>query len=203
MNTTPAHKENAPGTGKVIIFSAPSGAGKSTIVGHLLQTFPFLEFSVSATSRAPRGTERHGKEYYFLSPEEFEERIRRGDFVEYEQVYAGSYYGTLRSEVDRIWGKGNVIVFDIDVKGGVNLKQLYGEKALSVFIQPPSVEILRERLILRGTDSPEAIEKRCRKAAEELAYAPRFDRIIVNDRLQEAIGQAETLIRQFCLPCAL
>lgn len=203
MNTTPAHKENAPGTGKVIIFSAPSGAGKSTIVGHLLQTFPFLEFSVSATSRAPRGTERHGKEYYFLSPEEFEERIRRGDFVEYEQVYAGSYYGTLRSEVDRIWGKGNVIVFDIDVKGGVNLKQLYGEKALSVFIQPPSVEILRERLILRGTDSPEAIEKRCRKAAEELAYAPRFDRIIVNDRLQEAIGQAEALIRQFCLPCAL
>ena len=185
---------------KVIIFSAPSGAGKSTIVGHLLQKFPFLEFSVSATSRNPRGREQNGKEYYFYTKEEFEEKIRRGEFVEYEQVYEGMYYGTLRSEVERIWNKGNVIVFDIDVKGGVNLKRLYGDHALSLFIQPPSVEVLRERLICRGTDLPEAIEKRCLKAVEELTYADKFDRIIVNDDLEKAFCDAEKAILQFCGP---
>lgn len=182
---------------KVIIFSAPSGAGKSTIVRHLLSKFNFLEFSVSATSRAPRGEEVDGKDYYFFSTEEFENKIRKGDFVEYEEVYAGSYYGTLVSEVQRIWEKGNIIIFDIDVKGGVNLKRLYGGNALAVFIQPPSVEELRKRLVGRGTDSPEAIERRVAKAEEELAYAGKFDVVLVNDNLEEALARAEKVVEEF------
>lgn len=182
---------------KVIIFSAPSGAGKSTIVRHLLSKFNFLEFSVSATSRAPRGEEVDGKDYYFFSTEEFENKIRKGDFVEYEEVYAGSYYGTLVSEVQRIWEKGNIIIFDIDVKGGVNLKRLYGGNALAVFIQPPSVEELRKRLVGRGTDSPEAIERRVAKAEEELAYAGKFDIVLVNDNLEEALARAEKVVEEF------
>lgn len=182
---------------KVIIFSAPSGAGKSTIVRHLLSKFNFLEFSVSATSRAPRGEEVDGKDYYFFSTEEFENKIRKGDFVEYEEVYAGSYYGTLVSEVQRIWEKGNIIIFDIDVKGGVNLKRLYGGNALAVFIQPPSVEELRKRLVGRGTDSPEAIERRVAKAEEELAYAGKFDVVLVNDNLEEALARAEKVVGEF------
>ncbi len=182
---------------KVIIFSAPSGAGKSTIVGHLLKKFPFLEFSISATSRKPRGEEVDGVHYYFFTTDQFESKIKNGEFVEYEEVYAGSYYGTLRSEVKRIWDKGHIIVFDIDVKGGVNLKKLYNENAMAVFIQPPSVETLRERLVSRGTDSPEAIEKRVAKAAEELTYAEHFDKIIINDNLNEALAEAEQIVEAF------
>ena len=182
---------------KVIIFSAPSGAGKSTIVGHLLKKFPFLEFSVSATSRQPRGEEVNGKHYYFFSTDQFETKIKNGEFVEYEEVYAGSYYGTLKSEVERIWDKGNIIIFDIDVKGGVNLKRLYGSNALAIFIQPPSVEELRNRLVGRGTDSAEAIEKRIAKAEEELTYACKFDKIIINDNLEEALKEAEDTVERF------
>ena len=182
---------------KVIIFSAPSGAGKSTIVRHLLTKFNCLEFSVSATSRAPRGQEENGKDYWFFSTEEFESKITNGEFVEYEEVYKGSYYGTLVSEVERIWAKGNIIIFDIDVKGGVNLKKLYGENALAVFIQPPSVEELRNRLVGRGTDSPEAIERRVAKAEEELTYADKFDVVLVNDNLEEALAKAEKMVADF------
>ena len=182
---------------KVIIFSAPSGAGKSTIVNYLLKKFPFLEFSISATSRAPRGDEKNGKDYYFFTGDQFENKIKNGEFIEYEEVYSGSYYGTLKSEVQRIWDKGNIIVFDIDVKGGVNLKRLYGKNALAVFIQPPSIETLKNRLINRGTDSIEAIEKRVAKAEEELSYADKFDVILVNDDLEKTLIEAESIIENF------
>ena len=183
---------------KVVIFSAPSGAGKSTIVNHLLGIHPELEFSISATSRAPRGQEKHGVEYYFFSADEFRQMISEDKFVEYEEVYAGSFYGTLRSEVERIWAKGHAIVFDIDVQGGVNLKRIFGEQALSVFIQAPSVEVLRERLIGRGTDTQEAIEKRVAKAASEMEFADgKFDYTLVNDDLQTAKAEAEKLIADF------
>lgn len=183
---------------KVIIFSAPSGAGKSTIVNHLLNLFPELEFSISATSRAPRGQEKHGVEYYFYTSDEFRSLIADDRFVEYEEVYAGSFYGTLKSEVDRIWAKGNTIIFDIDVQGGVNLKKFFGDKALSVFIQAPSVEILRERLVGRGTDTPEAIEKRVAKAASEMEFAEgKFDYVLINDDLQTAKDEAEKVIGDF------
>ena len=182
---------------KVIIFSAPSGSGKSTIVSHILKLHPEMEFSVSATSRAPRGQERNGIEYHFFTADEFRKMIAEDKFVEYEEVYAGSFYGTLKSEVQRIWDKGHVIIFDVDVKGGVNLKKYFGDKALSVFIQAPSVEELRKRLIARGTDSAEAIEKRVAKAAEEMTYADKFDSIIVNDDLQTAYNEADTLVDSF------
>lgn len=183
--------------GKVVIFSAPSGAGKSTIIGRLLEKFPRLEFSISCTSRPPRGKEVHGREYYFLSNDEFKARARAGEFVEWEEVYPGTCYGTLRREVDRIWEKGNVIVFDVDVKGGVNLKKTFGASALSVFIMPPSVEELRRRLVGRGTDSAETIEKRVAKAEQEIAHAPQFDRVIVNDSLEEAVAEAEKTVAEF------
>ncbi|MBQ8863763.1 MAG: guanylate kinase [Rikenellaceae bacterium] len=183
--------------GKLVIFSAPSGAGKSTIVGALLKLFPELEFSISATSRAPRGTEQHGKEYYFLSTEEFRSKIENDCFVEWEEVYAGSYYGTLRSEMDRIWGQGHVVAFDVDVMGGIRLKELFGENACSVFVMPPSVEELERRLIGRGTDTPEVIAKRVGKAASEIEKAPKFDHIVVNDDLQTAIGEAAEIVRNF------
>ena len=182
---------------KVIIFSAPSGAGKSTVVSHLLKSFPFLEFSISATSRAPRGREKNGVEYYFFSEQQFRDLIARDAFVEYEEVYPGSFYGTLRSEVERIWAKGHIILFDIDVKGGVNLKRIFGNDALSVFVKPPSVEELRRRLIGRGTDSPEAIERRVAKAEEELKYESRFDRILENDRLERTLAEAEEIVNTF------
>ena len=183
---------------KVIIFSAPSGAGKSTIVNHLLKIHPELEFSISATSRAPRGQEQHGVEYYFFTADEFRQMISEDKFVEYEEVYAGSFYGTLRSEVERIWAKGNVIIFDIDVQGGVNLKRIFGEQAFSIFIQAPSVEILRERLINRQTDTPEAIEKRVAKAASEMEFAAgKFDHVPVNDDLETAFAEAERIVGDF------
>lgn len=182
---------------KVLIFSAPSGAGKSTIVNHLLKVFPSLEFSVSATSRAPRGEERDGREYYFLSAGEFASRVASGDFIEWEEVYSGSCYGTLKSELDRIWAEGHVVVFDIDVRGGLNVKRLLGSQALSVFIMPPSVEELRRRLYGRGTDTPEAIERRVAKAESEMAQAESYDRIIVNDSLDAALAEAEAVVREF------
>ena len=183
---------------KVIIFSAPSGAGKSTIVNHLLGLYPELEFSISATSRAPRGQEKHGVEYYFFTADEFRSMIEEEKFVEYEEVYAGSFYGTLKSEVERIWAKGHAIVFDIDVQGGVNLKRIFGDQALSVFIQAPSVEVLRERLIGRGTDTPEAIDRRVAKAASEMEFAAgKFDYVLINDDLQKAFSEAEEVIGNF------
>lgn len=183
---------------KVIIFSAPSGAGKSTIVNHLLNLHPELEFSISATSRAPRGQEKHGIEYYFFTSDEFRTMIAEDKFVEYEEVYSGSYYGTLRSEVERIWAKGHVIIFDIDVQGGVNLKRIFGEQAFSVFIQAPSVEVLRERLVNRNTDTLEAIEKRVAKAASEMEFAAgKFDYTLINDDLQTAFAEAEKVVGEF------
>jgi guanylate kinase len=183
---------------KVIIFSAPSGAGKSTVVNHLLGLHPELEFSISATSRAPRGQEQHGIEYYFFTSDEFRQMISEDKFVEYEEVYAGSFYGTLRSEVERIWAKGHVIIFDIDVQGGVNLKRIFGDQAFSIFIQAPSVEILRERLIGRATDTAEAIEKRVAKAASEMEFAAgKFDYTLINDDLQTALAEAERVVGDF------
>ena len=184
--------------GKVIIFSAPSGSGKSTVVGHLLGLHPEFEFSVSAASRAPRGAERDGVEYHFISVERFRELIAEDGFVEYEEVYPGSYYGTLKSEVERIWAKGNVIVFDVDVKGAANLKKYFGADALSVLILPPSMEVLRKRLTGRGTDSPEAIEMRLAKAREEIDFASdKCDVRIVNDRLEETFATAERIVDTF------
>ena len=183
--------------GLVVVFSAPSGAGKSTIVHHLLEKFPQIEFSVSATSRAPRGAEVDGKDYYFFTAEQFEQKIAEDRFVEYEEVYAGTYYGTLKSEIERLWDKGAVIAFDVDVQGGVNIKRLFGERALSVFVMPPSVKVLEERLIARGTDSKESIAKRLAKAEEEIAYSSKFDVVLVNDNLQQAFAQAERIVGEF------
>jgi len=183
---------------KVIIFSAPSGAGKSTIVNHILGLHPELEFSISATSRQPRGSEQHGVEYYFYSADEFRKMIAEDKFVEHEEVYPGSFYGTLKSEVERIWAKGHAIVFDIDVQGGVNLKRIFGEQAFSILIQAPSVEILRERLVGRGTDTEEAIERRVAKAASEMEFAKgKFDHVLVYDDLQTAFAEAEKIIEDF------
>ena len=183
---------------KVLIFSAPSGSGKSTIVNHILGLYPdSMEFSVSATSRAPRGEEQHGREYYFLTTEEFREMIAQDKFVEFEEVYEGRFYGTLKSECERILAAGHVIIFDVDVKGGVNLKKYFGDAALAVFIKAPSVEVLRERLVKRGTDSPEAIEERIAKAEEEMAYAPKFDYVLVNDDLNTAYAESEKVVEDF------
>lgn len=183
--------------GKVIIFSAPSGSGKTTIVHRLLERYPQLEFSISATSRAPRGAERDGVDYYFLSQEAFAAAVAEGRFVEWEEVYRGTCYGTLRSEVERIWQKGHVIVFDVDVLGGINLKRIFGQDACSVFIMPPSVEELRRRLEGRGTDSPEAIDRRVAKAEFELTKAPEFDHTVVNDRLDDAVEETCAILDAF------
>lgn len=182
---------------KVIIFSAPSGSGKSTIVNHILGLHPEMEFSVSATSRSPRGEEVDGVEYLFYSAGTFRSLVADDKFVEYEEVYPDRFYGTLKSEVNRIWAKGHVIIFDVDVKGGVSLKKYFGDKAMSVFIQAPSVEVLRERLIGRGTDSMEEIEKRVAKAAEEMTYAPKFDKVLINDDLQQAYAESEAMVDAF------
>lgn len=183
--------------GKLIIFSAPSGAGKSTLIQYLLGQGFDMEFSISATSRAPRGTEQDGVEYYFLSADEFRQKIANQEFLEYEEVYSGCFYGTLRSEVDRITSKGKNIVFDVDVVGGVNIKEFYADRALSLFIAPPSIEELEKRLIGRGTDTAEMIAKRIGKAELELSYALKFDRIVVNDDLEKAESEAAAAIREF------
>ena len=183
--------------GKLIIFSAPSGSGKSTIINHLLKQNLNLHFSISATSRAPRGTEQNGVEYYFLTPDEFRARIAAGDFLEYEEVYTDKYYGTLKSEVERQLNEGNNVIFDVDVVGGCNIKKFYGDRALSVFIQPPSIAHLRERLEGRGTDAPEVIDSRIAKAEFELGFIPHFDVCIVNDDIATAQAEAVEVIKDF------
>ena len=183
--------------GKLIIFSAPSGSGKSTLINYLMQQGLPFSFSVSATSLAPRGSEQHGKEYYFLTEEEFRTRIAADEFLEYEEVYPGKFYGTLKSEVERLRNAGRHVLFDVDVVGGVNIKRFYGDEAMSVFIQPPSVEVLRERLIGRATDAPDVIATRVAKAEQELTYAPHFDHIIVNDVLEVAQRDVMALVTAF------
>ena len=183
--------------GKLIIFSAPSGSGKTTIVRELLKHYPQFEFSISATSRAPRGVEQNGVDYYFLSQEEFAEKVASDSFVEWEEVYAGTCYGTLKSEMERIWSKGNVIIFDVDVMGGINLKHIFGEKACSIFIMPPSVEELQKRLEGRGTDTAEVIAKRVAKAEFEISKAPHFDHQVINDVLDTAVAETRTIIDNF------
>ena len=185
--------------GKLLIFSAPSGSGKSTIVNFLMQEHPELNmhFSISCTTRAPRGTEKNGVEYFFLTPEEFKAKIAEDAFVEYEEVYTDRFYGTLKSQVENQINNGENVVFDVDVKGGCNLKKIFGSEALSVFVQPPSVEELRRRLVGRATDAPEVIEQRLAKAEVELTYAPKFDIIIVNDDLEIAKAEALKTIGEF------
>jgi guanylate kinase len=188
--------------GKAILFSAPSGCGKTTIIRELMggsdrEPYSRFEFSVSATSRQPRGQEVDGEDYYFLSHEEFMRRVGNDEFLEWEEVYAGTCYGTLKSEIDRIWNKGNIIVFDVDVNGGRNIKRFFGADALSIFVMPPSLEVLEQRLRSRGTDSEEAIVKRLGRSAEELQQAPQFDVTIVNDDLQRAVAETRKKIEEF------
>ena len=186
-------------TGKLIIFSAPSGSGKSTLVNYLMEQHPELQLasSISCTSRAPRGKEQNGVEYFFLSPEEFKKKIANDEFLEYEEVYEDRFYGTLKSQVEVQSQAGQNVVFDVDVKGGVNIKKHYGSRALSVFIQPPSVEELRNRLVGRATDAPEVIEQRLNKAEYELSFADKFDRIVINDDLEKAKVDVYNVIKQF------
>ena len=184
-------------TGKLIIFSAPSGSGKSTIINYLLTQNLNLAFSISATSRPPRGEEQHGVEYFFLSPEEFKQRIANDEFLEYEEVYENRFYGTLKAQVEKQLEAGQNVVFDVDVVGGCTIKKYYGDRALSVFIQPPSVEELRKRLTGRGTDAPEVIESRVAKAEFELGFADKFDIVIVNDDLEKAKAEALKVIKDF------
>ena len=183
----------------MLIVSAPSGSGKSTIVNWLMQEHPELKlyFSISCTSRAPRGAEQDGVEYFFLTPEEFREKIENDEFLEYEEVYEGRFYGTLKAQVERQLEAGQNVVFDVDVKGGINIKKFYGDHAMSLFIQPPSVEELRRRLEGRGTDTPEAIENRLAKAEYEMTFAPQFDHIVVNDDLDTAKQETLQLVESF------
>jgi guanylate kinase len=183
--------------GKIVIISAPSGAGKSTIVNHLLGKDLNLEFSVSATTRNPRGKEKDGKEYYFMSVKEFRNRVRRGKFIEWEEVYKNQLYGTLKSEIARIWANGNHVLFDVDVKGGVNLKNIFGHKAISIFVMPPSLNELEKRLVKRGTDDPAKIRMRVEKAEEEIKLADQFDSIVINDNLGRAKNEVYKLVNNF------
>lgn len=182
---------------KLIIVSAPSGAGKTTIVKALLERFPELEFSISACSRAKRPGETDGKDYYFLTPEEFREKIKEGAFLEWEEVYPEHYYGTLKSEIDRIWGKGHQVIFDVDVIGGMNIKRQFPEESLSIFIQPPSPEVLEQRLRTRATEDGDALEKRIGKSKYELGFAHQFDTVVVNDELEIAIREAVEKVSAF------
>ena len=186
-----------PNEGKLIVFSAPSGSGKTTLVQHLLTQDLPLGFSISATSRAPRGQEKDGVDYYFLSTAEFRTKIEQNAFLEYEEVYANTFYGTLRSEVDRLWATGKQVLFDIDVVGGLNIKHQFADQCLALFVQPPSLEALTYRLHGRGTDSEEKINERLTKAEEELRYAPQFDRVIVNDNLASAKKEVVAVIQSF------
>ncbi len=183
--------------GKLIIFSAPSGAGKTTIVHHLLKVFPDLEFSVSACSREMRKGEEYGLDYYFLTVDDFKEKIEKEEFIEWEEVYKDNFYGTLKSEIERIWKKGKHVIFDVDVIGGLNLKKQFGEKALSVFVMPPSIEHLEKRLQSRETETPESIARRIGKAETELKTASQFDKIILNDNLETAFEEAEKIVGEF------
>ena len=184
--------------GKLIIFSAPSGSGKTTIVRHLLKTFPNqLEFSISATSRPKRGVEENGKDYHYLTVEEFKQKIDNQEFLEWEEVYTDTHYGTLKSEVDRIWAKGKHVIFDIDVEGGLNLKKIFGDIALAVFVMPPSIKILEERLNTRSTDSTDSIARRVAKAEKEIKTADLFDTFILNEVLEEAFTKAEKIVGEF------
>ena len=186
--------------GKLIIFSAPSGSGKSTIINWLMSHEELrMAFSISCTSRAPRGTERNGVEYFFVTPEEFRRRIDNDEFLEYEEVYKDRYYGTLKQQVEAQLEKGENVVFDVDVKGGCNIKNYYGDRALSVFIQPPSIEELRNRLTGRGTDAPEVIEDRMARASFELTFAPKFDKVVINDDLDKAKAEALKIVKDFLL----
>ena len=186
--------------GKLIIFSAPSGSGKSTIINWLMSHEELrMAFSISCTSRAPRGTERNGVEYFFVTPEEFRRRIDNDEFIEYEEVYKDRYYGTLKQQVEAQLEKGENVVFDVDVKGGCNIKNYYGDRALSVFIQPPSIEELRNRLTGRGTDAPEVIEDRIARASFELTFAPKFDKVVINDDLDKAKAEALKIVKDFLL----
>lgn len=184
-------------SGKMIVFTAPSGAGKSTVVRHLLNKFSELAFSVSATTRPPRTGEENGKHYYFITSEDFQKRIDNGEFIEWEQVYPGLFYGTLKSEVERLWKEGKTIIFDIDVKGAQNLKRMYGKDCLTVFIKPPSLEILVDRLRQRGTDSEESLKKRVDRIREELSYENTFNRVLVNDMLEHTLREAEQIVQIF------
>ncbi len=183
--------------GKLIIFSAPSGAGKTTIVKKMLEQIPSLEFSISACSRTMRKGETDGVDYFFLTPETFRIRIENSEFVEWEEVYAGNYYGTLKDEVERIWAKGSHVIFDVDVKGGLKLKSIFGERALSIFVMPPSVEVLKARLECRSTESEETLKVRLAKAEEEISHAPQFDQILINDDLATTIGNAKSIVTSF------
>ena len=183
---------------KLLIFSAPSGSGKSTIINWLMQHPDLhLAFSISCTSRAPRGTEQNGVEYFFLTPEEFRERIANNEFLEYEEVYKDRFYGTLKQQVENQLQKGENVVFDLDVKGGCNIKRFYGDRALSIFIQPPSIDALRQRLVGRAPDAPEVIEDRLARASYELTFAPQFDRVVVNDDLDKAKAETLAIVREF------
>lgn len=187
--------------GKIVIFSAPSGTGKTTLVQWLMAQGLNLGFSVSATSRPPRNTEKNGKDYFFLSPDEFRKKIEEKAFLEWEEVYTDKFYGTLKSEVDRMLENGKNVLLDIDVKGALNIKNIYGEKAMSVFIKPPSIEALRVRLEIRGTDSKEIIEERIKKAAYELTFAEHFDTVIVNDVLENAKKECYDKVASFLKGC--
>lgn len=184
--------------GKIIVFSAPSGAGKTTIVHRLMQRVSGLSFSISACTRDRRGrSEVNGKDYHFITPQDFQEKIRHDEFVEWEEVYEGAFYGTLKSEIERIWANGQHAILDVDVKGGLSIKEFYKDRALAVFVRPPSIEVLSERLQARATDSQSSISSRLYKAAFELAFEDRFDVTVVNDNLDEASAEAEKLVRDF------
>jgi guanylate kinase len=185
-------------TGKAIIFSAPSGSGKTTIVRHLLQKFPNLGFSISASTRDKRGrTEQHGKDYYFLTPEEFKSKIDQNEFIEWEEVYEGNFYGTLKEEIQRLWDSGRHVIFDVDVKGGINLKKYFGDQALAIYVKVPSLEVLQERLKDRGTESDESLSRRLYKAKFESTFEDKFDTTILNDDIEKSFSQAEKLVGDF------